>query len=372
MTTMSRPDTAGVDLDTLATGLGIDLAELTTAFDQAARDYLADEANPNTRDGYDCDWRVWLQFARQTGLPPLIVSSGVLLAFAKWHSEQRQPATDAHPDGKPYAATTIERRVMGVTSRLRAHHGVLGVPKGITADALHAIEKYRARMRYAHVRLGRGKAAAVWPEEVMRICAHIDRSTLIGKRDFALVLVWYYIGSRRSELGELRMEHITVSDEGLSLYMPTTKTGEHEPVVPHDGHPDGQCPPHCGVAALSQWCAAAGITDGHVFRPVDRHGNVSPHGMSGKSVGTRLTRYAAAVGLGHRTGHGMRRGHISTSVLAGKSETEICRQTGHVPGSKSFREYVEDIDRWRSSANGIFDGLTLPDLDNTTAQGDPA
>lgn len=345
-------------IDEVAADLAVPHAELVAAFDQAAKRYIHANANPNTKRAYRGDWQLWVRFTQEKKLPLHLVSPGILAAFAKWLCELRKQPTETHPEGEPYAIKTIERRVAGVTVVLRDELGVERVPKGITEDATRVVNQHAKKLATTKVKLGRGRAAALWPDELVQLCASLERTTMVGKRDFALFLMWYYLGCRRVEVADLDHDEISEDSngQGLAVYMPTSKTGERNPIVPHD-HAAGPCPDMCPVRAYREWREAAGVVGGRAFRRVDKWGNAMARGMSGAAVGNRFTECAAAAGLGHRTGHALRVGHISAARAQGRDPEAIRRQTGHAHGSRSLAGYIEAIDKWTdNSAHGLMAG----------------
>jgi integrase len=54
----------------------------------------------------------------------------------------------------------------------------------------------------------------------------IDRTTLAGKRDLALLLVGLYTGRRLSELWRMRREHLDIRRNHIDIYWPRTKGGK--------------------------------------------------------------------------------------------------------------------------------------------------
>ena len=88
---------------------------------------------------------------------------------------------------------------------------------------------------------------------------------LRGMRDRALLLVGFAGALRRSELAAIRFERLEKTDRGLRLTMPQTKGRRRTPS-------SSPCPTAetelCPVRALNAWLAAAGITDGPVFRRI--------------------------------------------------------------------------------------------------------
>src|SRR5439155_15935995 len=78
---------------------------------------------------------------------------------------------------------------------------------------------------------------------------------------------------RRSEVAALAVADVEESPEGLSVTVRHSKTdqaGEGAVVAILPGSFAGTCP----VRAVAAWWAAAGISDGALFRRVDRHGRL--------------------------------------------------------------------------------------------------
>ncbi|MFM6956100.1 MAG: integrase, partial [Ignavibacteria bacterium] len=71
------------------------------------------------------------------------------------------------------------------------------------------------------------------------------------------------------------------------------------------------------VAAIQGWLDHAEITDGPVFRPVDRHGNVRSDRLTGQSVALILKRLARRAGLDESrlAGHSLRTGIIPITII---------------------------------------------------------
>jgi site-specific recombinase XerD len=84
------------------------------------------------------------------------------------------------------------------------------------------------------------------------------------------------------------------------------------------------------VLELRAWLASAGITDGAVFRRVDRHGCV--HGqLSAQTVRVVVRDAATRAGLDadRFAGHSLRAGLATAAAAAGVSERSIMAQAGH-------------------------------------------
>lgn len=87
------------------------------------------------------------------------------------------------------------------------------------------------------------------------------------------------------------------------------------------GHPELTCL----VRTVVAWRAAAEITEGTLFRRVDRHGRLLGP-MSGQAVAIVVARAAEAAGLaGRYRGHSLRRGGATAARRAGHDLVAIAR-----------------------------------------------
>jgi integrase len=85
------------------------------------------------------------------------------------------------------------------------------------------------------------------------------------------------------------------------------------------------------VTALTDWIEAAGISEGAIFREIDRHGKVNSRGLHRDSIGAILKRAVARAGFdpGEFAGHSLRSGFATQAARNGASAFDIMRQTGH-------------------------------------------
>lgn len=72
-----------------------------------------------------------------------------------------------------------------------------------------------------------GQATALTPDYVRRQLAAIDRSTLAGQRDYAILSVTLVTGRRVAEIASLRWEHVQAMENGaVKLFFRRTKGGK--------------------------------------------------------------------------------------------------------------------------------------------------
>jgi hypothetical protein len=76
----------------------------------------------------------------------------------------------------------------------------------------------------------------------------------------------------------------------------------------------------CPVAAVRAWLDAAGITEGPVFRPINRRGRVHDRALTPFSIGEIVKAYAARARYDPAAfgGHSLRAGFLTSAAERGK------------------------------------------------------
>ncbi len=81
--------------------------------------------------------------------------------------------------------------------------------------------------------------------------------------------------------------------------------------------------------ATDAWISAAGVADGHVFRPVNRGGQAQAAGLSEKVVWQLLQGYATGAGVPGIAPHDLRRSCAKMCRAAGGELEQIQLLLGH-------------------------------------------
>jgi integrase len=174
--------------------------------------------------------------------------------------------------------------------------------------------------------------------------------TVKGKRDRALLLLGFAGAFRRSELVGLSVEDLQESRDGITVLLRRSKTdqeGEGRKV----GIPYGQHPETCPVRALQAWREVAGISEGLLFRAVNKSGKVGGKGLSPIDVARAVKSAAAAAGLNPAffSGHSLRAGLATAAAAAGVAERVIMATTGH-KSERMLRRYIREGNIFRENA----------------------
>jgi integrase len=175
--------------------------------------------------------------------------------------------------------------------------------------------------------------------ELRRVVAHAA-DTALAIRDRAILLLGFAAALRRSELVALDCSDLHFSDDGLKVSVRRSKTdqrGEGRTIgVPYGSR--AACP----VRAVKAWLAAASITSGPVFRPIDRGDHVGAQRLAPAAVARAVKRAAELVGLDPKdfAGHSLRSGLATSAAKAGKGLDVIMNTTGH-KSERVARGYIK-------------------------------
>ena len=294
---------------------------------EQARAYVDEAVSANTRRAYRADWRAfdaWCSVRGRASLP----AAPTTLAFY---------LTD---QAELLKTSTLQRRLAAIAQA----HRLAGHPAP-TEDA--TVRMVWRGIRRAKGTLQVGKAALL-TNDVRAIVVALPLST-IGTRDRALLLLGFAGAFRRSELVALDVADVEVTHEGLAVLIRRSKTdqeGEGQKI----GIPRGSRPGTCPVRAYTAWLELAGIVDGPIFRPVNRHGQIQPGRLTDRSVARVVQRAAEAAGLdpANYAGHSLRAGLATAAAMAGAEERDIMRQTRHKSVAVA-RRYIRDGSLFRSN-----------------------
>lgn len=309
-----------------------------------ARDYVDAASSANTRRAYASDWKHFTAWCRRQNLPPLPPDPQVVGLYIT------ACASGAATAGrKPSSVTTIERRL----SALSWNYTQRGQP--LDRGDRH-IATVLAGIRNTHGRPPIQKEA-VLPEDVIAMLETLNRGTLRGLRDRAMLLVGFAGGLRRSEIVGLDVGRedtedgrgwIDILDKGLLVTL-RGKNGWREVEIGR-GSSDATCP----VIALQTWLKLARIGHGPLFRRVTGEGkNVGPDRLSDQQVARLVKRVAVAAGVRADLAEGERRdkfsGHSLRAGLASSAEVDerhVQKQLGHA-SAEMTRRYQRRRDRFR-------------------------
>jgi site-specific recombinase XerD len=273
--------------------------------------------------------------------------------FEGWCSAHGQSSLPASPAtvalyvtdlSSTHKTATITRRISAISQA----HQIAGLETPTKSS--------QVRLVLAGIRRSKGTAQTaktpVLVDDLRRMLAGLPEN-LLGVRDRVLLLIGFCGAFRRSELVALDVGNVAVTRDGLVVTIRRSKTdqeGEGRKIgIPYASHVET-----CAVRSLQDWLEKSGITEGPLFRPVDRFGKMASIRLSAAAVGEIVKRYAAAVGLNalEFAGHSLRSGLATSAAMAGASERSIMKQTGH-RSVNTVRRYIRDGSLFRENAVAV-------------------
>jgi integrase len=174
---------------------------------------------------------------------------------------------------------------------------------------------------------------------------------LRGIRDRAILLVGFASGCRRSEIVALDLDDIKYVQQGLVVTLRRSKT-DQDGVGREIGIPFGRSAA-CPVSALKDWIKAGQIAEGPIFRPIDRHSNISSSRLTADAVAKIVKQACVQAGFDPRaySGHSLRAGLATSAAMAGIPLWKIRQQTGHASDAMVSR-YVRNVGLFVDNAAG--------------------
>lgn len=292
-----------------------------------ARKYVEAASSANTRRAYASDWKHFCAWARRQNLevfPPEPQTVGLYITACA--------SGKATGDKTPRSVSTIERRL----SALSWNYGQRGQP--LDRKDRH-IATVLAGIRNSHASPPRQKEA-ILPEDLIAMLETLDRGTLRGLRDRAMLLLGFAGALRRSEIVGLDVARdqtedgrgwIEILDKGVLVTL-RGKTGWREVEIGH-GSSDAICP----VVAVQTWLKLARIGHGPLFRRVTGQGKaVGAERLNDQEVAHLVKRAALAAGVGGDLSEGERgtkfSDHSLRAGLASSAEVDeryVQKQPGH-------------------------------------------
>lgn len=238
-----------------------------------------------------------------------------LAALAQWHIDQ------GFPD--PTKAPVVRKVLRGIQA---LHPAREKQARPLQLDQLERLEQWLNRA------IDAAAADGDWS------------ARLRHTRDKALLLLGFWRGFRADELTRLQVEHINaVPGEGMTCFLPRTK-GDRS----HKGT-TFKAPALvklCPVNAYIEWVTLAGLTEGAVFRGIDRWGHVRSEGFHINSLVPLLRSLFVDAGIAFAdqySGHSLRRGFAQWATSNGWDIKTLMTYVGWKNVHSALR-YVEGVD----------------------------
>jgi integrase len=300
---------------------------------ESARTFATASKADETRRAYTREWQAFVAWCSTKGCPSLPAEPATLAAYLA-------ALADGSASGRPRKPAGIDLALAAITGA----HKAAGFPSPREAPEVRAV---RSGIRRTLGTAPHQVAPLLVPELRRALAALPD--TKLGHRDRALLLVGWTGAFRRSALVALDVADLAFGSEGVAVTVRRDKT-DPEARGRLVALPFGSSAEVCPVRSLRTWLDLAGLTEGSVFRQVDRHGHILPARLSPRAVAIVVKRAAAQLALdpGVFAGHSLRAGFATSAARAGRPDRDIMRQTGHRSRAMLDR-YVREAEVWRDN-----------------------
>ena len=230
-----------------------------------------------------------------------------------------------------YASSTINLRLAAVR-RLAYEAADSGL---LSPDLAAGIRRVKGAKKH-------GTRVGNWltPEQGRALLSRFDCAALRGKRDYAMVAVLLGCGLRRAELAAAQVADLQQREEHW-VFADLIGKGGHIRTVPI---------PDWVAEAIALWLREAGVTDGAVFRAINKAGRIAPHGFSPKVIWGVVKQASARCGLANVAPHDLRRTCARLCHQAGGELEQIQFLLGHVSVQTTER-YLGCKQRLRNAVN---------------------
>ncbi|WP_322885966.1 tyrosine-type recombinase/integrase (plasmid) [Sinorhizobium medicae] len=309
-----------------------------------ARGYVEAASSANTRKAYASDWKHFSAWCRRSNLSPLPSHPQIvglyITACASGAAERGSKAN---------SVSTIERRLSSLSWNY--------AQRGLSLDRKDRhIATVMAGIRNSHARPPVQKEA-VLAADIIAMLETLDRGSLRGMRDRAMLLIGYAGGLRRSEIVGLDVKAdqtedgrgwVEIFDKGMLVTL-RGKTGWREVEIGR-GSSDATCP----IVAIETWIKFAKLAHGPLFRRVTGQGKlVGAERLNDKEIARLVKRVAMTAGVRGDlseeervlkfSGPSLRAGLASSAEV---DERYVQKQLGHA-SAEMTRRYQRRRDRFR-------------------------
>ena len=264
----------------------------------------------NSRVAYDkalTDFLAWYQSTGQRGL--------IKATVAEYKT---------YLQGLGYAPSTINQRLSAIR-KLAIEAADNGLMDAQLANGVARVKGVKS----SGVRTGNW----LTKDQAQRLLDAPDITTLKGLRDRAILAVMLGAGLRRSEVAALTFEHIQ-QREGRWVIVDLIGKGKRVRTVPI---------PSWAKQAIDEWAQTAGISEGRIFRAVNKGDRLAGESLTSQAVQDVVKAYAKQCGF-ELAAHDLRRTFAKLARKGGADLMQIQLTLGHASVKTTERYLGENQD----------------------------
>lgn len=241
-----------------------------------------------------------------------------LREFMAWHRESGQSVINkatvqryaAELTGNGIAASTVNQKLSAIR-KLALEAADNGALDSQIANGIKAVKGVRQE----------GTRSGNWltKQDAQRFLNAPDTTTLKGLRDRAILALLLGCGLRRAEAVNLTFDHIQQRDGRWVLVDLIGKRNKVRSVPM----------PAWAKVAIDAYALAADLTNGIVFRPVNRGGHMTREHITEQAIYNMVLEYASHLNLNKIAPHDLRRTFAKLAHKGGSALDQIQLSLGH-------------------------------------------
>ena len=241
-----------------------------------------------------------------------------LREFIAWHRASEHGGINkaivqryaAHMREAGRSPATINQKLSAIR-KLATEAADNGALNGQIANGIKAVKGVRRE----------GTRTGNWltKQQAQKLLNAPDTDTLKGLRDRAIFAVLIGCGLRRAEAVNLNFSHIQQRDGRWVLIDLIGKRNKVRSVPM----------PAWTKKAIEEYATAVDVTEGIVFRPINRGGRMTSERLSEQAIYNIVVEYAEALGFGKLAPHDLRRTFAKLASQGGSTLDQIQLSLGH-------------------------------------------
>jgi len=275
-----------------------------------------------------------------------------VLAFNEWATIHRVNSLPATPETVVLYLTSIADSHKPATLRrklaaIRHFHRESNLPtptdSELVTGAMSGIKRVKGSSQ---------KQAAPATIEIVQSMMLTCENDLRGKRDRLLLALGFGGAFRRSELAQLTVNDIEITEQGLRVTIRKSKT---------DQEGQGVTVPVLNGARIQvnklfqEWLEAAGITSGAIFRGIGRGDRLLEEAITDRSIANIIKARATLANLDADlySGHSLRSGFLTSAASSGASLFKMMDISRHKKVD-TLRGYIRNAEQFKDHAGSSF------------------
>lgn len=291
-----------------------------------AASYVRDPHAQNTKRTYASAAKKWRAYADAHGLPWGPIEALELVGYLQ------------HLTRTGHAPNTVRLHLSALCGLDQASRASADNPTPQSLRETLIVQRWEEGWSKQNPRRPRRQALAVNASELERVLAVVNERpknaapaahVVQAVRDRCLLLFGVCGAFRGSDLGELELEHVQVTERGLRVLLPRSKNDQQG-----EGHWRGLMPQGkrhlCPCDAFTVWRKVRGELAGALFPPVQRTGELElGRALSERQITRLVAQYGRRAGLDLQvSAHSLRATFATLAAAQGKALNRIMDHAG--------------------------------------------